>query len=392
MQLNYNVENDVLTIGLEGHIDSLNASDVEDSIRAIRKDREKLPVVLDCAGLEYISSAGLRVILRLLQESEGTKMVNVSGEVYEVLEMTGFTEMMPVSKAYRVIDVEGCEVIGQGANGKIYRIDRDTIVKVFLNPDSLPEIQRERELARTAFVSGVPTAIPYDVVRIKSGGYGSVFELLNAKTFAQLLKDGAPMDEVVKKSIDLLKIIHGTAVKPGSMPNMKETVLNWADFLKDYLPAELFGKLHDLVAAVPETLYMVHGDYHLKNVMLQNGESLLIDMDTLCYGHPVFELASMFNAYRGYGQTDHSITLNFLGLPYETAGEIWDKSLHMYLDGFDEDGIRAVSEKAQVIGYTRMMRRSIRRNGLNTEAGRIEIENCRRHLEDLLPRIDSLTF
>ena len=392
MQLNYNVENDVLTIGLEGHIDSLNASDVEDSICAIRKDRGNLPVVLDCAGLEYISSAGLRVILRLLQESEGTKMVNVSGEVYEVLEMTGFTEMMPVSKAYRVIDVEGCEVIGQGANGKIYRIDRDTIVKVFLNPDSLPEIQRERELARNAFVSGVPTAIPYDVVRIKSGGYGSVFELLNAKTFAQLLKDGAPMDEVVKKSIDLLKIIHGTAVKPGSMPNMKETALNWADFLKDYLPAELFGKLHDLVAAVPETGYMIHGDYHLKNVMLQNGESLLIDMDTLCYGHPVFELASMFNAYRGYGQTDHSITLNFLGLPYETAGEIWDKSLHMYLDGFDEAGIRAVSEKAQVIGYTRMMRRSIRRNGLNTEAGRIEIENCRRHLEDLLPRIDSLVF
>ena len=319
-------------------------------------------------------------------------MVNVSGEVYEVLEMTGFTEMMPVSKAYRVIDVEGCEVIGQGANGKIYRIDRDTIVKVFLNPDSLPEIQRERELARTAFVSGVPTAIPYDVVRIKSGGYGSVFELLNAKTFAQLLKDGAPMDEVVKKSIDLLKIIHGTAVKPGSMPNMKETALNWADFLKDYLPAELFGKLHDLVAAVPETGYMIHGDYHLKNVMLQNGESLLIDMDTLCYGHPVFELASMFNAYRGYGQTDHSITLNFLGLPYETAGEIWDKSLHMYFEGVDEVGIRAVSEKAQVIGYTRMMRRSIRRNGLNTEAGRIEIENCRRHLEDLLPRIDSLVF
>lgn len=392
MQLKYNVENEELTIWLEGHIDSLNASEVEDSIRKIRENREKLPVVLDCGSLEYISSAGLRVILRLLQETEGTKMVNVSGEIYEVLEMTGFTEMMPVSKAYRVVDVEGCEIIGQGANGKIYRIDRDTIVKVFLNPDSLPEIQRERELARTAFVSGVPTAIPYDVVRIKSGGYGSVFELLNAKTFAQLLRDGEPMDDVVRKSIDLLKIIHGTAVKPGSMPDMKETALKWADFLKDYLPEDLFGKLHDLVAAVPETLYMVHGDYHLKNVMLQNGESLLIDMDTLCYGHPVFELASMFNAYRGYGQTDHSITLNFLGLPYETAGEIWDKSLHMYLEGTDEDGIRAVSEKAQIIGYTRMMRRSIRRNGLNTEAGRIEIENCRRHLEDLLPRIDSLVF
>ena len=390
--LKYNAESDELIIELEGHIDSLNASQIEEEIRTIRTGHEDLPVLLDCERLEYISSAGLRVVLRLLQESKETKMVNVTGEVYEVLEMTGFTEMMPVSKAYRMIDVEGCEVIGQGANGRIYRIDRDTIVKVFWNPDSLPEIKRERELARTAFVSGVPTAIPYDVVRIKNGGYGSVFELLNAKTFAQLLKDGEPLDDVVKKSVDLLRIIHGTAVKPNSMPNMKETALNWAGFLKDYLPSDLSEKLCSLVEAVPEDFHMLHGDYHLKNIMLQNGESLLIDMDTLCYGHPVFELASMFNAYRGYGETDHSVTLNFLGLPYEFAGEIWQKSLQFYLRGADDEQIKAISEKAQIIGYTRMMRRSIRRGGLETDAGRIEIENCRRHLEDLLPRIDSLVF
>ena len=45
-----------------------------------------------------------------------------------------------------------------------------------------------------------------------------------------------------------------------------------------------------------------------------------------------------------------------------------------------------------IIGYTRIMRRSIRRNGLNTEAGRIEIENCRKHLAELLPRVDTLVF
>ena len=68
--------------------------------------------------------------------------------------------MTEVRKAYRVISVEGCELLGQGANGRVYRIDPDTIVKIYLNPDSLPEIQRERELARLAFVAGVPTAIP----------------------------------------------------------------------------------------------------------------------------------------------------------------------------------------------------------------------------------------
>lgn len=391
-KLDHTVENDILTISLKGHIDSLNAPKVEEAIREIRTGHESLPVILDCEKLEYISSAGLRVILRLLQETNDTKLENVSSEVYEIFEMTGFTEMMEIRKAYRMIDVDGCEVIGQGANGKIYRLDRDTIVKVFLNPDSLPEIKRERELARTAFVSGVPTAIPYDVVRIKSGGYGMVFELLDARTFAQLLKNGTPMDEVVKMSVSLLKIIHGTVVKPDSMPDMKEIALSWAMFLKEYLPAEYAEKLIALVDAVPTDFHMVHGDYHVKNVMLQNGESLLIDMDTLCYGHPVFELASMFNAYAGYGETDHSITLNFLGLPYETTCEFWEKSLRLYLNDPDEETFRSVLEKARIVGYTRMMRRSIRRNGLNTEAGRKEIENCKAHLMDLLPRTDTLLF
>ena len=382
----------LLTIFLKGHIDSANAGDVEKEIEEARAQSSASDLLLDASELNYISSAGLRVILRLRKQMPDLSVINVSPEVYEIFDMTGFTEMINVQKAYRQISVEGCEVIGQGANGKVYRIDPDTIVKVYLNPDSLPEIHRERELARTAFVLGVPTAIPYDVVRVGEG-YGSVFELLNAESFVKLLTKGKKsLDEVAKMSIDLLKLIHSTEVKPGSMPDMKAVALDWADFLKDYLPEDLYTKLHDLVAAVPEDHHMMHGDYHLKNVMLQNGESLLIDMDTLCYGHPVFELASMFNAYVGYGELDHDITLNFMGIPFETAKEFWDKSLKLYLDDADEETIRSVEEKAQIVGYTRIMRRRIRRNGFDTEEGRAEIENCKKHLAELLPKVDTLTF
>ncbi len=382
----------LLTIFLKGHIDSANAGDVEKEIEEARAQSSASDLLLDASELNYISSAGLRVILRLRKQMPDLSVINVSPEVYEIFDMTGFTEMINVQKAYRQISVEGCEVIGQGANGKVYRIDPDTIVKVYLNPDSLPEIHRERELARTAFVLGVPTAIPYDVVRVGEG-YGSVFELLNADSFVKLLTKGKKsLDEVAKMSIDLLKLIHSTEVKPGSMPDMKAVALDWADFLKDYLPEDLYTKLHSLVAAVPEDHHMMHGDYHLKNVMLQNGESLLIDMDTLCYGHPVFELASMFNAYMGYGELDHDITLNFMGIPYDTAEEFWKKSLKLYLGDADEETIRSVEEKAQIVGYTRIMRRRIRRNGFDTEEGRAEIENCKKHLAELLPKVDTLTF
>ena len=383
----------VLTIKLSGHIDSVNAADVEKEITALREENPSQSVVLDCDALEYISSAGLRVILRLKRTAGELTLINVQPEVYDVLEMTGFTEMMEVRKAYRVLSVDGCDIIGQGANGRVYRIDPDTIVKVYYSPDSLEEIQRERELARTAFVLGVPTAIPYDVVRIEGGGYGSVYELLNADSFAELLIKGKKtVDEVAAMSISLLKIIHGTVVKPGIMPDMRRTALHWADYLQDYLPEEKYQKLHDLIAAVPQDMHMMHGDYHIKNIMLQNGESLLIDMDTLCCGHPIFELASMFNAYCGFSELDNSVSKAFLGIPHETAVELWHKSLKLYLDGADDTKVREVEEKAQIIGYTRIMRRGIRRGGFETEEGRAEIENCRNHLTDLLSRVDTLLF
>ena len=136
-----------MTIKLTGRIDSSNAAMIEMRINEqIAADTTEL--VLDAADLTYISSAGLRVILRLKKALPDTKIENCSTDVYEIFDMTGFTEIIPISKAYRKISVEGCEVIGEGANGIVYRADPETIVKVYKLPDSLSDIHRERELAR----------------------------------------------------------------------------------------------------------------------------------------------------------------------------------------------------------------------------------------------------
>ena len=390
--INYKMDGDHLIINLMGHIDSANAAAVEKEINEAMDREAPAQLTLDATDLKYISSAGLRIILRLRKEMKDLKIINVQPEVYEIFDMTGFTEMVDIQKAYRVISVDGCEVIGQGANGKVYRIDPDTIVKVYLKPDSLPEIHRERELARAAFVLGIPTAIPYDVVRVGEG-YGYVFELLNATSFAKLIINGEKdPDEVAAMSIDLLKLIHSTKIKPGTMPDMKAVALDWADFLKDYLPEDKYKKLHDLVAAVPDDMHMMHGDYHIKNVMLQNGEALLIDMDTLCHGYPIFELASMYNAYVGFSDTNHHQVEEFIGISYDTAVHFWKESLRLYLGDPDEERFKEVEEKAQLIGYTRIMRRRIRRNGFDTEAGRAEIENAKAHILDILDRVDTLEF
>lgn len=385
-------ENGVLTIALEGHIDSSNAPQVEADINKLCEEHPQSHIVLDMENLEYISSAGLRVVLRLRKSDAALKAINVSSSVYEILEMTGFTEMMNVEKAYRKLSVDGCEVIGQGANGVVYRLDADTIVKVYKNADALPDIHRERELARKAFVLGIPTAIPYDVAKV-GDSYGSVFELLNAKSFAKLIaEEPEKLDYYIGLYVELLKKIHGTKVKPGDMPSTKEWALDWAEFLKDYLPENESNKLYKLINDVPETDHMMHGDYHMKNIMMQDGEVLLIDMDTLSVGHPIFELASMFLGFVGFGELDHSVTEKFMGLPYETTVEIWKKALKLYLDNADEEKVRSVEEKAMIVGYARLMRRTIRRNGFETEDGRKIIEHSKQKLSELLSKVDSLEF
>ncbi|MBR6921342.1 MAG: STAS domain-containing protein, partial [Clostridia bacterium] len=140
-EVNVTASENELKISLSGRIDSNNAREAESEIMKYAEQNASLPVVVDAEGLEYISSAGLRVLLHLKKTNADLKIINVNSDVYEILEMTGFTEMMTVEKAYRVVSVEGCEEIGRGANGTIYRIDRDNVVKVYNNADALADIQ-----------------------------------------------------------------------------------------------------------------------------------------------------------------------------------------------------------------------------------------------------------
>lgn len=385
-------ENKTVTIALSGRIDSGNAQEVEDMIRARLEGNENAAIVLDARDLVYTSSAGLRVLLRLKKTNPDLKIINVNADVYEILQTTGFTEMLTVEKAYRQVSVEGCEVIGRGANGTVYRIDQDNVVKVYHDPSSLSEIQNEREVARLALILGIPTAISYDVVQV-GDTYGSVFELLNAAAFAQVIKDHPEkFDWCVKEYVDLLKLIHGTVVPEGKLPDVKDTVIKWAAFMQDHLPEEAGKKLMALVNDVPYDNHMIHGDYHTKNVVVQGDEVLLIDMDTLSTGHPVFELASMFNSFIGYSEYNHDTIIDFQGYDYETGKKFWHESLKGYLGTDDEEKITEVENKARIVGYTRMIRRSIRRKGLETEEGRAEIELWKGELLDLLEKTDTLLF
>ena len=390
MDVTYRLDKDILYIAVEGRIDASNAPAAEEKIFAIKAEHKGAHVVIDADKLEYISSAGLRVILRLRKEEPKLAIINVAPDVYEVFDMTGFTDMVTVEKAYQRMSVEGCEFIAKGANGAVYRYNDETIIKTYFAKDALPEIKQERENARRAFVLGINTAIPYGIVRV-GDSYGTVTELLNATSVTKLIrKNPDDLSQAVKYYIDMLNSIHEIKVEDGEVPDMKETALAWADFVSAHIPEDQGKKLRALVEAVPKQNTLMHGDYHTNNIMVQNGEPLLIDMDTLCMGHPVFELGSMFNAFVGYSELDHQNMMDFFGYSFETAGKFWNMALKMYLGTEDEAVCQSVAEKAMIIGYTRMMRRAIRRPH---EADSPEkIARCKEMLAILLAKTDTLCF
>ena len=390
MNVTYRIDKNILYIAVEGRIDASNAAEAEEKIFGIKNDNTGKHTVLDADGLEYISSAGLRVILKLRKEEPKLAIINVAPDVYEVFDMTGFTDMLTVEKAYQRMSVDGCEFIAKGANGAVYRYDDETIVKTYFAKDALPEIKQERENARRAFVLGINTAIPYGIVRV-GDGYGTVTELLNANSVTKLIRQNPDdMTEAVKYYVDMLKSIHAVEVEDGEVPDMKEIALDWARFVTAHIPEKQGRKLISLIEAVPKQNTLMHGDYHTNNVMVQNGEPLLIDIDTLCMGHPVFELGSMFNAFVGYSELDHQNMVDFFGYSFETAGKFWNASLKMYLGTEDETVCQKVMEKAMVIGYTRMLRRAVRRP--NEADSPAKIARCKEMLGKLLEKTESIYF
>ena len=95
MKIDFTNNNGVLTVSLEGRLDTNTAPELEKLLSEKCVDVTEL--VLDCEKLIYISSAGLRVLLTNQKKMKGSmKLINVCELVMEVFEMTGFADILVI--------------------------------------------------------------------------------------------------------------------------------------------------------------------------------------------------------------------------------------------------------------------------------------------------------
>lgn len=97
LNINKSVDNGILTFTLEGRLDTTTAPQLEEEIKGSVAGITEL--YFDVNALEYISSAGLRVLLaaQKIMNKQGKMVVkNVSEEVNEILEVTGFSDILTI--------------------------------------------------------------------------------------------------------------------------------------------------------------------------------------------------------------------------------------------------------------------------------------------------------
>ena len=295
------LENGIMTIPLSGRIDGNNADEVEAKLMAALEGQEFESLHLDAEKLEYISSAGLRVLLKLKKETKKqVHILNTSDAVYDVFHVTGFTDLLTVHRMPHEISIIGCKIIGRGTFGTVYRLDNDRIVKIFNTNRAVTyeRIEREKELAKEVFVQDIPTAISYDIVRAGSN-YGIVFELLEAFSLQDyLLEHPDEMDAMTSKVADILQRLHHAEIEKYKLNDMKQVLIDMFGVFGSFFSEAERAKLTDLFAGVPEQMTLVHGDFHPGNIMVtKKGELVLIDVGDISTGHPFFEFFNMYPSF-----------------------------------------------------------------------------------------------
>lgn len=315
-------------LSMQGRLDTSTSEQARKEIDNLLQNAGTLSsLTCDLAGVDYISSSGLRILLMLAQRCKPLRLVEVQPAVYDVLEMTGFSKMMTVERALRVMSIDGCPVIGKGGVGTVYRLDGDTIIKVFREGTTLGEVQGEITMAKEAFMLGMPTAISFDVVRV-GNQYGLVYELLQADTLsACVMRNPQQLDHYAAKYAQLFRQMHAIEVPSTSaIPSALEHEREAVNHVRRYFSDDDIALLMRIVDAIPQSNRLLHLDLQSKNAMMQGDEPMLIDMGEIGYGHPMLDLGHAYSAMMALVGDYEAIT----GLTEPMAHALWQRMLDYY--------------------------------------------------------------
>ena len=332
------VKDELLKIFPEGRIDSKNADEVEKEMFAIIDEHPDCTVTFDFRDLVYISSAGLRVLLKVRKRKKvEIEITNVSDDVYEVFSVTGFTHYFKIVKKIRTVFLERMDLQIKSLNGGIYPQKDDSMVKLFNKGISINDVRKERDAAQDAMLQGVPTLIPYDVVMV-GDVYGIIYEAAGSTTLAAAIrKEPEKLPEYAERFADFLHEVHSIEVE--DFPDIKDRYREWLEIAGSRMSESDRYNISALLDGIPDSQCFLHGNINPANVIVNGDDMLLMDMSGAAHGHAIFDLQALYASLVEMEKEKPMYCSSNFKMSYENCLQFWEAFFKAYMKGRKEEDV-----------------------------------------------------
>lgn len=233
------------------------------------------------------------------------------------------------------IDLNDYVRTGEGANGASYnhKVDKDIMMKLYFR--NFEAAKLELELAKKVYEIGIPSPEPGDLVT-DGEKMGIRFRRIEGKkSYSRACGDNPEKtEEYAREFAQMCKQLHATHVDTTQFENVKDRLFAMLEANPFFTP-EQKQKIHDFIAAAPDTDTAIHGDLQFSNGIFvdHNGQRLryFIDLGDFCYGYYMFDIGMVYLCCK---LNDEAWTMEQYHMSNATAARFWDAFAREY---FGED-------------------------------------------------------
>jgi uncharacterized protein (TIGR02172 family) len=223
------------------------------------------------------------------------------------------------------IDLNDYVRTGEGANGASYdhKTDKNVMLKLYFH--NFDAAQVELEMAQKVYALGIPTPEPGDLVT-DGKALGIRFRRLEGKkSYSRACGDHPECtEEYAREFAQLSKKLHAIHLDTTQFENVKDRLYKMlAD--NPFFTDEQKQKIHDFIAAAPDTDTAIHGDLQFSNGIFVEKDGVrtpyFIDLGDFCYGYPMFDIGMV---YLCCYLNEESWTRDVFHMSNATARRFWD--------------------------------------------------------------------
>jgi uncharacterized protein (TIGR02172 family) len=306
----------------------------------------------------------------------------------EILFITGLNKLFSVRRGMRRISVNGCEQIGQGANGEVYRLKDETIVKVFFDSENLKNVETEDRIAHAVLGTGLPAVITYDIVKVGQDRYGIVYETLGAKTLSETIEeDPSRFDEWMAEYVELYRQVHETDGRRTRLPLTKNVYRKHLCESADWYTKGEMEQLLRLLESIPDRNTLIHGDYHPNNIMVNDGELIMIDLGDFSIGHPVFDFLATAATQANLVELSPKYAEFHTKMKAERIRKGWSTLLDLYFSDRTPQQRGEIDAQVRLLSKLKVACAPAVAKGISDQLMEASIKDVK---ENLIPRINEL--